>query len=807
MAETEKKILLRVETGDSKKTVKSLKQDISDLKDAILNLDEGTDDYVKAVNELQKAQRELNKVQALTKESAVALDGSYDALTHQMALLRKEWKATNDEARRNELGKQIDEINDQLKELDGSIGNFQRNVGNYQSALDGVNVQQKDFGERMSDMQKQIEPTKMKFESVSNIASGLASGFAAVQGAMALCGVEGENFEKTMIKIQSAMALAQGVGGLSGLVEGLGKAKVAFKGIGGVLGGTLGIIALFAAFAAGCIAVVGNLDKIERKLKKLSAADQAAVDMAELNAELTKMSSQASAEKIVRLKELAKGYANLGDNLTDKKKYVAEFSEELANMGIKMTDVNDADNIFIEQTDDYINALIARAKADAVKEKATEDYKKSLEETAELEAELARQKANQNNGTPERTFWENLGQAIIMGSNSEPAAPIAANTQLVEDWDEEIAQKNVDAAQKALDAAKAKAEADLLKAFEIAAGYEAEADKLLQSNGNGNGGGGQKTPEQIRDELVAKIQEQMYNDIINMEFDDDFTIDDTTTKPTGYQYQNGDAEKRYGFWNGIIDSETSQKVRRMALDGASQEEQDAELIKGEERKLQKLKEFWKQARSEGDVTGEMALRQQIADQELLIEEEKNRAIVESAERAKEKRLKIMEEVSQGIQAAGAVVQGLTDIYQESAEKDDVITKEEAKKLKALQIASATINMLQGAVTAFSSAQSLGPIAGPIVGAVNAAAVVAMGVANIQKIRHTDLTGGVSSGGGASVTPSYGSYSSELPVNYTRNVTTSSEVDELNKDTKVYILESDLTEASNRVQVRQNESSF
>jgi len=64
---------------------------------------------------------------------------------------------------------------------------------------------------------------------------------------------------------------------------------------------------------------------------------------------------------------------------------------------------------------------------------------------------------------------------------------------------------------------------------------------------------------------------------------------------------------------------------------------------------------------------------------------------------------------------------------------------EGQSAKNLRIAAATIDMISGAVTAFSTAQQLGPIAGPIVGAINAAAVVASGLANIAKIRATNVS--------------------------------------------------------------------
>ena len=52
--------------------------------------------------------------------------------------MRKQWKATSDEAERARIGERMGEINKQLKELDASIGNYQRNVGNYANSMKDV---------------------------------------------------------------------------------------------------------------------------------------------------------------------------------------------------------------------------------------------------------------------------------------------------------------------------------------------------------------------------------------------------------------------------------------------------------------------------------------------------------------------------------------------------------------------------------------------------------------------------------------------------------------------------------------------
>jgi hypothetical protein len=82
-------------------------------------------------------------------------------------------------------------------------------------------------------------------------------------------------------------------------------------------------------------------------------------------------------------------------------------------------------------------------------------------------------------------------------------------------------------------------------------------------------------------------------------------------------------------------------------------------------------------------------------------------------------------------------------------KQTQIRKKAFEQNKKLQIAQATVGMIQGAVSAFTGAMQLGPIAGPIVGAILAASTLAMGIANISKIKNTKFEGG-GGGGGASV---------------------------------------------------------
>ena len=70
-----------------------------------------------------------------------------------------------------------------------------------------------------------------KFKALTSSLAGVAGGFAAAQGAIALFGAESEAVEKTLLKVQSAMALSQGL-------QAVGESIDSFKQLGAVVKNT-----------------------------------------------------------------------------------------------------------------------------------------------------------------------------------------------------------------------------------------------------------------------------------------------------------------------------------------------------------------------------------------------------------------------------------------------------------------------------------------------------------------------------------------------------------------------------------------
>ena len=92
-----------------------------------------------------------------------------------------------------------------------------------------------------------------KFNALSSSIGGVLNGFQAFEGALGLVGVEGEAVQKTLLKVQSAMALSQGL-------QGLGEARDSFKQLGAVASNALkGIKTGLAATGIGLFVVALGL--------------------------------------------------------------------------------------------------------------------------------------------------------------------------------------------------------------------------------------------------------------------------------------------------------------------------------------------------------------------------------------------------------------------------------------------------------------------------------------------------------------------------------------------------------------------
>ena len=233
------------------------------------------------------------------------------------------------------------------------------------------------------------------------------------------------------------------------------------------------------------------------------------------------------------------------------------------------------------------------------------------------------------------------------------------------------------------------------------------------------------------------------------------------------------------------------------------------LKQSNEERLAMLQEFYDAALERGDLSKALEYDTKIADLRVEITEKE---IEERKKKEEEYERTRTAALMASFDTTASILGSLADLY----EADDEGQKKNAKKIKALRIATATIDTISGAIGAYMQAsKAYTPPWGQIIGAAAAATVTAAGLANIKKIRATNTDGG---GGSADVSaPSTSGASAVVAapalttqVSNVRSVTSASEEDRLNamaSDQRVVLVMSDLEVKQDQVRTQVAESSF
>lgn len=195
---------------------------------------------------------------------------------------------------------------------------------------------------------------------------------------------------------------------------------------------------------------------------------------------------------------------------------------------------------------------------------------------------------------------------------------------------------------------------------------------------------------------------------------------------------------------------------------------------------------------------------------------------DEAKAINEHKTTMIQTAQQMLDGLGGIFGSMADFYEEDAEarkegdaKSQKVAKQSFKKAQNLRIAEATISTLNGAIGAFMQATATYPAPyGAILGAAQAAAATAAGIAQIKKIKAQKFDGGSSLGGGSSTfqLPNVEKYE----PTYTSNLTQETDTDSIKNaitegmegsTVRAYVLADDINAAQKIDEKRQQESTW
>lgn len=197
--------------------------------------------------------------------------------------------------------KSLSDLKKEFKEIQNELTGLQPGTQKYIDTLKRLGSVKDEIGD-LRDEIGAFAGEGAKFGAVQKAIGGIASGFQAAQGAAALFGSESEDLQKSLLKVQAAMALAEGVKGIAEMGDAFKIVKAvavdAFKAIKAAItstgiGAILVILGTIVAYWDDIKEAVSGVNEEQKKLLETQEASAKATEK-----ELTDVSKQ---ENILKL--------------------------------------------------------------------------------------------------------------------------------------------------------------------------------------------------------------------------------------------------------------------------------------------------------------------------------------------------------------------------------------------------------------------------------------------------------------------------------------------------------------------------
>lgn len=783
---TENVTILRVDTGEAVSSVNDLRQNIRELRKNLGDLEIGTEEYQQTLKELNTNQNALRGALSGTTASlddlmnaANGASETYNSLSNRMAAMRKELRnidVSTQEGMQSyrDLAAEINKVNDRLKELDAETGNYQRNVGNYTSGQVEVVDNFKKLRQEIKQYRSDLLGLEEGTEEYNLTMQKLADAQFKLRDANETAHWSANDLGEQLSTMNRVT---------NGLVGGFTAAQSAMA----LLGGDTEKLEQAFYKVQAAMSVVQGLQGLEGLTKDLPImVRQFKAATSGLTAFTAGLSGLQKALLATGIGALVAALGLLIANWDKVVNLVNKNTDKTASYTAAVDDLFGSMDSLNKELDLNIQLMDAEgASQEEILNKRREATRQQLEEVQALKDSLS-EKSKLNDGEREQLdrliVKENELYDVLEQLNTQALVTEVRAQKKKQDEEEEIQRKM-----------------RLIEANQQLASLEVE---VPQEN--------IEAPLQDFSGLTANPQADTMNAV-----------------------QNGMLEE--------IDAETQHKLNMnqiLTQDAAEQADAQYQIqLEADQRKLELMRHFEEEAYKVQDLEGALEWQQEIADLEMKIVEDKTREEVRLEHEAAEKKARIQQNTLTIMQASASGVSSLLTSMADMYEANAGDSADAAEKTKGIRIAAATIDTITGAITAYMSAQSLGPIAGPVVGAINAAAVTAAGIAQIAQIKNTqipDSSGSSSSSSRTSsitvssvpdvsstVSSSIDQYESSMPaivsaplldpqINTVRNLTTASEEERLNQmasSQRVYILSSDIEASQNARKVRVQESSF
>lgn len=319
----------------------------------------------------------------------------------------------------NDMSSSVINLNEEIKKLENSLLSMQKvferamsakidqtenlamiivlrsEIGSLKSELAGLSAQ---LGAVRSnaDISSSVSPDDGKLSNLKGVREDLklmSSGMNVAINTASLLGIEQSRLTQIQTKLQTMISITNSLQQIANVLNGAGiantlllsRAKQVLTAANMALATSLGIStvaaqALMATLTLGLSIVITGLVLLWDNYTTSQA------EAAKANEAFRSKVADMSASTVANFQKMSGEYEALGESLEDKQKYIDENQEAFKRLGLSITSVADAENLFNSQKDAFIESIELRAKAAAAMELASEKYKASMITMMEAES-------------------------------------------------------------------------------------------------------------------------------------------------------------------------------------------------------------------------------------------------------------------------------------------------------------------------------------------------------------------------------------------------------------------------------------
>lgn len=337
--------------------IKALKNNIGDMTKKLSDTSTLTEAQNKQLNEwrthLATAREEARKLNLEINNQireGTAAEGSIRQMQESLRKLQRAYIELSAEQRNSDLGRgmqqSISRLNNEVLALESSIGRNQRNVGNYAAAFDNLNLNVQQVAREMPSLAVGFNTFVLAISNNIPMLMEAMKKYRAEMAAMQAQGQKGPGVWKAML---SSLLNWQ-----TALIAG---------------------ITILSMYGDEILDWVVDLFKGKDALQTLEEAmDSVNEKMAE--------NTDSAGRQIAEFRKLSLEWGKL-TTLKERQTWLEKHRDAMHSLGLEVTNVNDADELFIRRSADVTEAFKMRARAAAAMQLAQEKYSEALKKEAE----------------------------------------------------------------------------------------------------------------------------------------------------------------------------------------------------------------------------------------------------------------------------------------------------------------------------------------------------------------------------------------------------------------------------------------